>query len=38
VRDYSVFLPPIPLPDTGLEPLVAPSFAELKKTLSVLPW
>jgi peptidoglycan-N-acetylglucosamine deacetylase len=38
VRDYSVFLPPIPLPDTGLEPLVAPTFAELKKTLSVLPW
>ena len=38
VRDYSVFLPPLPLPDTGLEPVVASSFAELKKTLSVLPW
>jgi peptidoglycan/xylan/chitin deacetylase (PgdA/CDA1 family) len=45
VRDYSVFLPPTPLPDTGLEPVVAPAvarlaitLAELKKTLPGLPW
>ena len=38
LRDYSVFLPPTPLPDTGLEPVLAPSFAALKRTLSGLPW
>jgi peptidoglycan-N-acetylglucosamine deacetylase len=45
VRDYSVFLPPTPLPDTGLEPVLAPTVAnlattlsELKKSLPGLPW
>jgi peptidoglycan/xylan/chitin deacetylase (PgdA/CDA1 family) len=42
LRDYSVFLPPVPLPETGLEPLIQPmmteilgQLAELHQTLSV---